>query len=154
MLRVEYREIMKTRIDSPNHTDNDAAARAWALLGHATRTSASPGFADRVAAAAHGLPISRPGPMFRWLRIGIPLAAAAAVVLALAPLLFDPVSPATGNPSSQASADFASLARLEAAIDLLPEDAEVADIDPAMLDLASIDDPAKIPEDQLLGLLY
>ena len=145
---------MKHEPEARDHGDPAATERAWELLGHATCTTASSGFAARVVAATRGEPIERPAAGFRWLRLAAPMAAAAALVIAFALSFLQPAGQPGGIVATNASADLVALARMEAAIDLLPEDADVADIDPAMLDLANIDDPSKIPEDQLLGLLY
>jgi hypothetical protein len=133
--------------------------RAWDLLGRATPAPVPHGFAARVAALAARTPQeARPS---RWLaaaRLGLPLAAAAALLLSVATnlLLPDTVAPqeTVAVPSTTENGDLTRLARLEAALLLLPDDAEDPILDDAALELASVDDPATLTDEQLFGLVY
>lgn len=145
----------------PPMEDDAAARRAWELLGHASAPEISPGFAARVAATAAEVPQDpRPSVILKFARLGLPLAAAAALMLSLAGNLFSPArTESTGAVQSppaatDSSANLADLARMDAALSLLPEDLELAILDPGVLELASIDDPSQITEDHILGLLY
>jgi hypothetical protein len=143
--------------------DDAATRRAWELLGHASAPKISADFAAGVMTAAAKVPQeARPSVILKFVRLGLPLAAAAALMLSLATNLFTPDQPtATGVvqstepvPANGSSANLAELARMEAALSLLPEDPELAVLDPAVLELASIADPSEITDEQILGLLY
>jgi hypothetical protein len=133
--------------------------RAWELLGRATPAPVPHGFAARVAAIAASTPQdARPS---RWLaaaRLGLPLAAAAALMLSVASnlLLPDPVAPAevAAPATTTESGDLTSLARIEAALLLLPDDAGDPTLDAAAIELASVDDPTTLTDEQLFGLVY
>ncbi|MFM7182921.1 MAG: hypothetical protein ACKO2G_15870 [Verrucomicrobiales bacterium] len=132
--------------------------RAWELLGRATPTPVPHGFAARMGALAARTP--QDGRPSRWLaaaRLGLPLAAAAALLLSVGSnlLLPDPVDPvAVAAVQTTESNDLASLARIEAALLLMPDDAEDPNLDAAAIELASVDDPTTLTDEQLFGLLY
>ena len=135
--------------------------RAWGLLGRATPAPVPHGFAARVAAVAARTP--QDAVPSRWLaaaRLGLPLAAAAALLLSVASnlLLPDPVAPvdlaATAAPAVAESGDLTGLARIEAALLLLPDDAGDPALDAAAIELASVDDPTTLTDEQLFGLVY
>lgn len=134
--------------------------RAWQLLGHATPVPVSHGFAARIAALAARTPQDTlPSRWFLVARLGLPLAAAAALLLSVASNLLLPgpgQAPSLGGnapvAASSESGDLSNLARMEAALLLLPEDA--AALDATALELASVDDPTTLTDDQLFGLVY
>ena len=132
--------------------------RAWELIGRATPTPVTHGFAARLAALAVRTPQdARPSHWLAAARLGLPLAAAAALLLSVASNLLLPGPATPAEPAVIASTengDLASLARIEAALLLLPEDTDGLTIDAAALELASVDDPTTLTDDQLFGLVY
>lgn len=157
---------MKSEAKSPSSEANASGSsqesadtwRAWELLGRATPVPIPHGFAARMAAVAASTPQdARPS---RWLaaaRLGLPLAAAAALLLSVASNLLLPGPTDTATPAIAATTetgDLSNLARIEAALLLLPDDTESLTLDAAALELASIDDPSTLTDDQLFGLVY
>lgn len=122
--------------------------RAWQLLAHATRTQPTrPDFARRTAAAARSLRQERSPSVL--IRLAMPLAAAAALVLAVAYSLVRPVPPA-----EDPIVALDQLARVEIALARLPVDADDTELDPAALRLVDVEDPASLTDDQLIAILY
>jgi len=128
-------------------TQDPSTESAWRLLAHATSTPGQPDFARRTVAAARGLPQDRPSSVL--VRLALPLAAAAALVLAVAYSLVRPVPPA-----EDPAVVLDQLARMEVALTRLPVDADDTDLDPAALRLVDVEDPANLTDDQLIALLY
>ena len=126
--------------------------RAWQLLGYATRTPGRPDFARLTAEAVRGLPQDRP--VSTIFRLAMPLAAAAALVLAVSYSLTRPIAPPVAEDPAVASAQLDQLARMEVALTRLPADADDTDLDPKALRLVDVEDPAKLTDDQLIAILY
>lgn len=140
-------------------SESASTSRAWELLGHATPAPIPHGFAARVAAAAVRTP--QEGRPSRWMaavRLGLPLAAAAALLLSVASNLLLPGPAIQGGiaaaPAAAETSDLSNLARIEAALLLLPDDPEGLSLDDAAIELASVDDPTTLTDEQLFGLLY
>lgn len=129
-------------------SQDPSTERAWQLLAHATSTQpGQPDFARRTAAVARGLRQDRPPSVL--IRLALPLAAAAALVLAVAYSLVRPVPPA-----EDPAVALDQLARMEVALTRLPVDADDTELDPAALRLVDVEDPASLTDDQLIAILY